>query len=169
VDAVGGPKKDCKKWTIRLSFTEAGIVTTKLSPHWIPRKRVLCAAAVFFVFVLGCSLLASQESSGKNAQSTENDTVYEPGNGLTPPKGVYMPNAEYSEKARKKKISGTVVVGMVVTADGKVRDVKVTQSLEPSLDQQAIAAVQTWKFEPATKDGKPVAVHIHAEITFRIR
>jgi periplasmic protein TonB len=120
------------------------------------------------LFMLSCSLFSAQESSDK-AQSAENDTVYEPGNGLTPPKGVYMPNPEYSEKGRKKKISGTVLVEMVVRADGKVRDVKVTKSLEPSLDQQAIAAVQTWKFEPATKDGKPVAVHIHAEVSFRIR
>jgi TonB family protein len=142
-------------------------MTTKPSPNWIRGQRAACAAAV--IIVLSCSVIAAQESSDKNAQSAENDTVYEPGNGLTPPKGVYLPNPEYSEKARKKKISGTVLVEMVVTTDGKVRDVKVTKSLEPSLDQQAIAAVQTWKFEPATKDGKPVAVHIHAEVSFRIR
>ncbi len=143
-------------------------MTTKLSPNWIRGKRAACAAAV--IIVLSCSVKAAQESSDKNVQSAENDTVYEPGNGLTPPKGVYMPNPEYSEKARKKKISETQsCVEMVVTTDGKVRDVKVTKSLEPSLDQQAIAAVQTWKFEPATEDGKPVAVHIHAEVSFRIR
>lgn len=121
------------------------------------------------LLVLCCTLLAAQESSNKNSSSAENDTVYELGNGVTPPKGVYMPNPEYSEKGRRKKISGTVVVELVVTADGKARDVKVTKSLEQSLDQQAIAAVQTWKFEPATKDGKQVAVHIHAEVSFRVR
>ena len=142
-------------------------MTTTPSPKWTLSKQALYAAMV--TFVLSCSLLAAQESSDKNAQSAENDIVYEPGDGLTPPRGIYMPNAEYSEKARRKKISGTVVVELVVTADGKARDVKVTKSLEPSLDHQAIAAVQTWKFEPATKDGKPVAVHIHAEVSFRIR
>lgn len=147
---------------------KAGIMTTtKLSSNWIRGKRSATAAAV--ILVLSCSVIAAQESSDQNAQTTENETVYEPGNGVTIPKGIYLPNPAYSEKARKKKISGTVLVDMVVTADGKVRDVKVTKSLEPSLDQQAIAAVQTWKFEPATKDGKPVAVHIHAEVSFRIR
>ena len=120
------------------------------------------------LFVLSCGVLAAQESSDKSAQTTESDTVYEPGNGVTPPKGVYMPNPEYSEKGRRKKISGTVVVELIVTPDGKVRDVKVTKNLEPSLDQQAIAAVRTWMFEPAKKDGKPVAVHIHAEVSFHI-
>lgn len=148
-------------------FTKVDIMTTKPSLNWICVKRAVVAAAV--ILMLSCGVIAAQEKSDNSAQSADNDTVYEPGNDLTPPKGVYTPNPEYSEKARKKKISGTVVVELVVTADGKVRDVKVTKSLEPSLDQQAIAAVQTWKFKPATKDGKPVAVHIHAEVTFRIR
>jgi len=142
-------------------------MTTTLFTHRIHGKRAACASAI--ILVLSCTVTAAQENSGKNAQSTETDTVYEIGNGVTPPKGVYMPDPEYSEKARKKKISGTVLVAMVVTADGKVRDVTVTKSLERSLDQQAIAAVQTWTFEPATKDGKPVAVHLRVDVSFRIR
>jgi TonB family protein len=58
---------------------------------------------------------------------------------------------------------------MVVMPDGKVRDVTVIKSLERSLDQQAIAAVRTWTFEPATKDGNRVAVHVRAEVSSRIR
>ena len=141
-------------------------MTTTLFTHWIHGKRAAYASAII---VLSCCVMAAQENSGQNAQGTETDTVYEIGNGVTPPRGVYMPDPEYSEKARKKKISGTVLVAMVVTADGKVRDVTVTKSLEQSLDKQAIAAVQTWTFEPATKDGKPVAVRLHAEVSFRIR
>jgi TonB family protein len=57
---------------------------------------------------------------------------------------------------------------MIVTAKGKVRDLKVIRSLDPGLDKQAVAAVSTWRFEPATKDGKPVAVHLPVEVTFRL-
>jgi protein TonB len=85
------------------------------------------------------------------------------------PKPVYMPNPEYSDKGRKKKINGAVAVTMIVTADGTVRDVKVSKGLEESLDRQAIAAVSKWRFEPATKDGKPVAVHLDVEVDFRLR
>jgi TonB family protein len=53
-------------------------------------------------------------------------------------------------------------------AEGKVRDVKVIKSLDPGLDKQALAAVRTWKFEPATKDGKAVAVHLKAEVAFKL-
>jgi TonB family protein len=49
-----------------------------------------------------------------------------------------------------------------------VRDVQITQSLERSLDQQAIAALAKWKFEPATKDGEPVAVRLEIEMSFRL-
>jgi len=148
-------------------FTEMGIMTKKPSLNWIHGSRAARAAAV--IFMLSCGVMAAQDNSDNDAQNTGNNPVYEIGNGVTPPKGVSMPNPEYSDKARKKKISGTVLVAMVVTPDGTVRDVTVIKSLERSLDQQAIAAVMTWTFEPATKDGKPVAVHLRAEVSFRIR
>jgi TonB family protein len=49
-----------------------------------------------------------------------------------------------------------------------VRDLKVTKNLDEDLDKQALKAVSTWKFEPATKDGKPMAVHLPVEVTFRL-
>jgi periplasmic protein TonB len=124
-------------------------------------KTVRLVSAIVLLF--GGSLLFAQESSEKTSEP-----VYEVGNGVTAPKGVYTPNPEYSEKARKKKINGTVVVAMIVTADGQVHDVKVTKSLDEGLDKQAVAVVRTWRFEPATKDGKPVAVHLKAEVDFRL-
>ena len=87
---------------------------------------------------------------------------------VTAPKATYAPQPEYTDKARKQKINGTVVLTMVVTEEGKVRDVRVTKSLDRGLDKQAIAAVSTWKFEPGTKDGKPVAVQLPVEVDFRL-
>jgi TonB family protein len=45
---------------------------------------------------------------------------------------------------------------------------KVVKSLDKGLDKQALSAVSTWRFEPATKDGKPVAVHLSTDVTFRL-
>jgi TonB family protein len=143
------------------------IMTTKPSLNRIRRKGTACATAV--ILRPSYRVTAAKETPDANAQTTENDSVYEIGNGVTPPKGTYMPNPEYSEEARKKKISGTVLVAMVVTPDGKVRDVTVIKSLERSLDQQAIAAVRTWTFERATKDGNRLAVPVRAEVSFRMR
>ena len=124
-------------------------------------NKFLLACALGFLSS-GCVLYA-QDQPDKTS-----DAVYELGDGVTAPKPVYAPNPEYSEKARKQKINGVVVLAMTVTAEGNVRDIKVIKSLDPGLDKQAIAAVRTWKFEPATKDGKPVAVHLKTETDFRL-
>ena len=129
--------------------------------------RLLVAQPVTFVcsiaLFLGGSALFAQDSPEKITES-----VYEVGNGVTAPKPVYTPSPEYSEKARKKKINGIVIVAMIVTAEGQVRDLKVIKSVDEGLDRQALAAVRAWKFEPATKDGKPVAVHLRTEVNFRL-
>jgi periplasmic protein TonB len=124
-------------------------------------KRLLLASTLAFISS-GCVLHAQDQ------QDKTSDAVYEIGDDVTAPKPVYTPNPEYVDKARREKINGVVVVAMIVTAEGKVRDVKVIKSLDPGLDKQAITAVRTWKFEPATKEGKPIAVHLKAEVNFRL-
>jgi len=115
------------------------------------------------------ALLLGTSLSAQDVPQNTSDTVYEAGNGVTAPKGVYTPNPEYTDRARKKKVRGTVVVSMIVTPEGKVRDPKITTSLDKDLDQQALAAVSKWRLEPGTKDGRPVAVRISAEVTFNVR
>jgi protein TonB len=114
-------------------------------------------------FLLSGGVVLAQDQPDKTS-----DTVYEVGNGVTAPKAVYAPHPEYTESARKKKINGNVTLAMVVTAEGRVRDLKVIKGLDKDLDKQTLAAVSTWRFEPATKDGKPVAVHLSTEVTFRL-
>jgi len=96
------------------------------------------------------------------------DRVYTVGAGVTPPRAVFAPDPRYTDDARKMKLNGTVVLAVVVGADGMVKEVKVTRPLLPSLDQSAIDTVKTWRFLPATKDGKPVAVRLNIETTFNL-
>ena len=42
------------------------------------------------------------------------------------------------------------------------------RSLGLGLDEKALDAVRTWRFEPARKDGVPVAVQINVEVNFRL-
>ena len=60
------------------------------------------------------------------------------------------------------------MLGLVVGPDGKPRDIKVQRTLGLGLDEKAIEAVSTWRFEPALKDGKPVPVQINVEVKFRL-
>ena len=90
------------------------------------------------------------------------------GGGVSAPKAIYAPDPEYSEEARKVKHMGTVVLWLVVGPDGKPRDIKVLRTLGLGLDEKAIEAVRNWRFDPAMKDGKPVAVQINVEVNFHL-
>jgi TonB family protein len=85
----------------------------------------------------------------------------------TPPHAVFAPNPEYSEEARKAHYEGTCVLWAIVGTDGRVQNTKVARRLGHCLDEKAIEAVKLWKFEPAMYEGKPVAVQINIEVTFR--
>jgi TonB family protein len=112
----------------------------------------------------------AQDKPSDNAGTHGQETIYAPGkDGVTLPRAIYQPSPEFSEEARRKKLDGTVMLSLVVTPDGNTTDIKVTTPLGSGLDEKAIAAVRQWKFEPATKDGKPVAVKIKVEVSFHFR
>jgi len=87
---------------------------------------------------------------------------------VTPPVPIDTPDPEYTREARKARIEGVVQLFIVVDEKGKARDIKVSGSLRPDLDQKAIEAVTHWRFKPATKNGHPIPVHMSVEITFKL-
>jgi TonB family protein len=94
--------------------------------------------------------------------------VYVVGGGVSAPRATYSPDPEYSEEARKAKYQGTVVLWMIVGPDGRPHEIRVSRSVGMGLDEKAIEAVKTWRFEPAHKDGHAVAVQINVEVDFRL-
>jgi len=95
-------------------------------------------------------------------------SVYHVGGGVLPPKVLYDPDPDYSEAARRAKYQGTVVLWVIVGADGRPREISVRRSLGMGLDEKAVEAVRRWKFDPAKKDGQAVAVQISIEVNFRL-
>jgi TonB family protein len=93
---------------------------------------------------------------------------YRVGGGVTAPRALFAPDPEYSEEARKAKFQGTVVLWVVVGPDGRSRDIRIARSLGMGLDEKAMDAIRRWRFEPAKKDGVPVAVQINVEVSFRL-
>ncbi len=94
--------------------------------------------------------------------------IYRVGGGVSAPHTIYAPDPEYSEEARKAKYQGTCVLYVIVGPEGKPHSIRITRSLGMGLDEKAIEAVKTWTFEPARKNGQPVAVQISVEVTFRL-
>jgi protein TonB len=60
-----------------------------------------------------------------------------------------------------------VLLAVQVSREGKVASANVVRSSQvPELDQKAVDAVKSWTFEPAVKNGAPVAVLINVEVPF---
>ncbi len=105
---------------------------------------------------------------GKMAANPTDASNYRPGSGMSPPHATFSPDPEYPEEARRVKSQGTVVVSLVADASGTTRDIQITKPRGLGFDENAVATVSTWKFEPAQKDGKPISVILNVEVTFRL-
>jgi len=93
---------------------------------------------------------------------------YSVGGGVSAPIPIYKPEPPYSEEARKAKYQGTVVLMIIVDAQGNVTDCKVVRPLGLGLDEKATETVRTWKFKPAMRNATPVPVRVIVEVSFRL-
>lgn len=93
------------------------------------------------------------------ANSSANSRVIQMDTGLLPPDPVeeydFRRVALPSDKAGK-----IIVLKGAIREDGVVDDLKVFQSVLKDMDEIALAAFSKWKFIPARRGGKPVAVQI---------
>lgn len=94
---------------------------------------------------------------------------YRPGSGIEPPRLLREVKAEYTEDARRRGITGDVVMEIVVRRDGSVGDVRVMQGLGAGLDQRAVQAVRQWRFDPARRQGVAVDVLVEVAVEFMLR
>lgn len=75
-------------------------------------------------------------------------------------------SGKYTDEARAAGIEGTVVLDLIVGADGRVSDIHIVTGLGHGLDQAAIAALRDCRFTPGEQAGKPVGVRVRG---FKIR
>jgi TonB family protein len=74
--------------------------------------------------------------------------------------------AKYTDEAKQAGIEGTVVLGLVVSADGRATEIHVVSGLDHGLTAAAIAALKACRFSPGQKNGVPVPVRIRE---FKVR
>jgi TonB family protein len=94
---------------------------------------------------------------------------YRPGSGIQAPRLLHEVKADYTEDARRRGLSGEVILEIVVRRDGSVGDVKVLQGLGGGLNERAVGAVRQWRFAPATRLGTPVDVLVEVAVEFKLR
>ena len=139
---------------------------------------------------------ASSESSGSSApgedgQGTgagEGDGGEGPGAGIGGPGGpgtdrgeplpvggdvrapllIHRVDPAYPDSARRIGLQGTVILEAIISATGEVEDVRVLRSAHPLLDASAVAAVERWRYRPATLNGRAVRVYLTVTAAFRL-
>jgi TonB family protein len=79
-------------------------------------------------------------------------------------------NLKYPGEAKKEKITGSVPVNFVVTSSGKVKDVKISQSVNPLLDAEAVRVVSSLPdWTPGYQNGKAIDVRMKVNIDFSLK
>jgi protein TonB len=73
----------------------------------------------------------------------------------------------YPQEAKASGKTGTVILKVIVRADGSVADVQVMRGDEP-FASAAVAAVKAWKYEPARVQGQAITVYHVVKIPFKL-
>lgn len=86
---------------------------------------------------------------------------------LSAPVAVQKVDPAYPAELMRQNVSGTVTLSAVIHSDGSVDGVRVLSSADDRLDAYARSAFARWRFQPATKNGKPVDLQAVVMIPFR--
>ena len=79
-------------------------------------------------------------------------------------------NIRYPEEAHKNNIQGRVIVNFIVETDGSITEAKVTRSIHPLLDAEALRVINAMpKWNPGMQGGKPVRVKYTVPVTFKLQ
>jgi TonB family protein len=85
------------------------------------------------------------------------------------PDPVRVPRAVYEPEPAGAPVSGVVVISIIVSFDGRPRDLNIVSSPNPKLEKRALEAVRQWRFRPATCDREPVEAKIAVEIANHVQ
>jgi TonB family protein len=94
--------------------------------------------------------------------------VHKIGHGVKLPSRTAKKEPEYSEEARAKHVEGTVAMTVALDENGVPTAIWVKEPAGFGLDNRAVEAVSTWRFNPAERDGQPVAAVVMIEMNLRL-
>ncbi len=142
-------------------LTEAALVETVYARFLARQGRAADAAKV-------AEAAAATRRSHLVPQPEPAKTVFRIGGGVSAPRLLTRVEPQYSDEARAARLDGTVVLSLVVDADGRPRDLRILRPLGLGLDAKALDAIAQWRFAPGTRFGEPVPVQANVEINFRL-
>jgi TonB family protein len=122
------------------------------------------AAPLFF----GQESGKSQDSGQNNKKEDDagDEPVYDLGKDVTPPRLIHQVYPAYNPGSHGVRVAGSVLIRLIVSSAGLPKSPSIVQGLAAEVDQSAIEAVKQWRFDPAKRDGMPVAVRVVVAINF---
>lgn len=90
------------------------------------------------------------------------------GGGVSAPVVLHAVEPDFTEQARTSNLQGTVVLRIIVDANGNPQNIRVERTLGMGLDEKAVEAVRQYKFTPAMFQGHPVAVQMNVNVEFHL-
>jgi TonB family protein len=93
----------------------------------------------------------------------------QPNDDVQPPEGVYTPEPQFTDAARNVSLQGSALFSIIVDKSGSVSSVKILCPLGLGLDENAVETIKTWKFQPAKKNGEPLAAMMAVEVSFALQ
>jgi TonB family protein len=129
----------------------------------------VCVLRVFFIALPEITFAqASPADSAPPKQQAGQAEKWPPNKrGATMPQCLYCPAPPRQSHKKKGCTSGSVLLSVLVSADGHTEKVKVLKSVRQDCDELAVKAVKEWRFKPSVApDGENVEYTTPVEITF---
>jgi len=117
-------------------------------------------------------LKADQDRAGDTLQTARAGSAYgslaegpADGREIRPALPVAFVNPEVSRAELPPGVQGDVVVEVTIDARGNIVEKRILQRLGYGIDEKVLAALEGWRFTPATQDGVPISsqhdIHFH--------
>ena len=127
------------------------------------------ATAIVYEYKAGeLKSIATIDKTGQKLYSMADVVPEFPGG--VPAFGKFLSNnIKYPDDARRRNIQGRVIISFVSETDGTLGDVRVTKSVDPSIDEEAVRVIkQCPRWKPGMQDGVPIRVAYSVPITFTL-
>jgi len=103
-----------------------------------------------------------------NDSSSGTFLIEKVGGGISAPRPLNSVESEFTDAARRKGYQGVCLLSLIVDKNGMPQNVSVIKGLDYGMSDNAIVAVNKYRFKPAMRDGEPVPVRITVEVNFRL-
>ena len=128
----------------------------------------LVRTAITVILLAFGNIIIAQSNTGANDknQNLASAKIYEMKEVDTRAVILLAIKPAFTPEAKKKNVSGAVMLSVVLAQSGRVENIEVISGLPEGLTEKAIEAAQQIKFTPAIKDGRAVSQRAFVEYNF---